>query len=523
MGRRLAVLLIPVVLVISALIAPLMFLLAVSGTSPQPERDKKCAQAVGAVLETGGPQRLPITGAYMVTSEFGMRFHPVLGYTRLHAGIDMAQTGGPGPIVAAKAGRVIETVPNAGGAGNFVKIDHGGGFATRYLHLTSYSVQVGEQVAAGQQIGIEGATGIGTGAHLHFETYKDGQPVNPRDWFASVGLSVPAKGGSSSAPGPGGSASAPTGEATAVNAVAGVPDRIGSWSKEQLAIAAVIVKVGQKRGLDERTQAIAVMVGMSESSLKNVGYGDAARADTVGVFQIGPEHGTYEQRMDPAWAAGDFYKRLTAVSGYAGLAPTIAAHRAQRNLDPYHYAPKWADAVRVVSVLTAKPELLSSISADGASAGACDDSAVLAAVATGPLGDCPPTGMPGETGLKPAALRTMRCAHKAFPQVRTIYGVGERGGPSDHGSGQAVDLMIEDYRSAAGKAVGDKAAAWAVAHAKELGISYVIWDARIWNVRRADEGWRPYTRYAGASDDNLLHKNHVHVSVTGTPASGQAA
>lgn len=111
----------------------------------------------------------------------------------------------------------------------------------------------------------------------------------------------------------------------------------GQYSTEQLGIARTIVLVGRERQLPDRGIIAGLMAGIGESSLRNLPHGDAARADTIGVFQIGPEHGSYTQRMDPAWSAGNFYQRLTAVAGWETLPETIAIHKAQRNLDPNHY------------------------------------------------------------------------------------------------------------------------------------------------------------------------------------------
>lgn len=126
---------------------------------------------------------------------------------------------------------------------------------------------------------------------------------------------------------------------------------IGKWSGEQVSIAATILNVGTQMKLPARAQIIAVMTGMKESSLTNISHGDAVRNDTIGVFQIGPEHGSHADRMDPAWSAKNFYERLTAVEGWESMEPTLAAHEAQRNADPNAYASLWPDALQVVQAL----------------------------------------------------------------------------------------------------------------------------------------------------------------------------
>ena len=110
-----------------------------------------------------------------ITSEFGPR------WGGFHPGIDIAAPNGT-PIHAAKAGTVIFAAYN-GGYGNFVCIDHGGGFTTCYAHQSRLAVSDGQQVAQGDVIGYEGSTGYSTGPHLHFETRIDGNPQNPRRYL----------------------------------------------------------------------------------------------------------------------------------------------------------------------------------------------------------------------------------------------------------------------------------------------------------------------------------------------------
>ena len=108
----------------------------------------------------------PVSG-YKITSPFGMRKHPILGYNKMHNGIDMACAQGT-PIYATRAGTVTAASYQAGGAGNYVSINHGDGFASIYMHMTHYVVSAGQNVSAGQLIGYVGSTGLSTGPHLHF-------------------------------------------------------------------------------------------------------------------------------------------------------------------------------------------------------------------------------------------------------------------------------------------------------------------------------------------------------------------
>ena len=120
--------------------------------------------------------------SYTITSPFGMRKHPVLGYERMHEGVDMAAPQGT-PIYAAKSGKVTTTSYQAGGAGNYVVINHGDGFTSIYMHMTRYIVSKGQYVEAGQVIGYVGSTGISTGPHLHFGIAYKGTYVNPMKYI----------------------------------------------------------------------------------------------------------------------------------------------------------------------------------------------------------------------------------------------------------------------------------------------------------------------------------------------------
>ena len=119
----------------------------------------------------------PVSG-FRLTSAFGMRKHPVLKVTRMHNGVDMACAQGT-PIYATRAGKVTRTAYQAGGAGNYVSINHLDGFSSVYMHMTHYVVSTGQNVSQGQLIGYVGSTGISTGPHLHFGISYAGTYVNP--------------------------------------------------------------------------------------------------------------------------------------------------------------------------------------------------------------------------------------------------------------------------------------------------------------------------------------------------------
>ena len=117
----------------------------------------------------------PVPGR--MSSSYGMRRHPILGYRRMHSGVDFRARHGT-PIVAVTDGRVTGA-GRMGGCGNAVRLRHGGGLDTRYCHMSRIAVQNGQSVRRGQVIGYVGSTGLSTGAHLHYEMYRGGRSIDP--------------------------------------------------------------------------------------------------------------------------------------------------------------------------------------------------------------------------------------------------------------------------------------------------------------------------------------------------------
>ena len=122
--------------------------------------------------------RTPVDGA-RITSKFGMRRHPVLGYTRAHQGIDFGAGTGT-PILAAGDGVVVES-GRKGGYGNWLRIRHSGGWDTGYGHISRFAkgMRPGMRVRQGQVVAFVGATGLATGPHLHYEIFQRNRRVNP--------------------------------------------------------------------------------------------------------------------------------------------------------------------------------------------------------------------------------------------------------------------------------------------------------------------------------------------------------
>jgi murein DD-endopeptidase MepM/ murein hydrolase activator NlpD len=104
--------------------------------------------------------------------------HPILGYARMHRGLDF-RAGYGTPILAAIDG-IVTRAGWAGGYGRQVRINHANGLSTSYSHMSRITVAPGTRVRQGQQIGLVGTTGLSTGPHLHYEMYRNGVTINPR-------------------------------------------------------------------------------------------------------------------------------------------------------------------------------------------------------------------------------------------------------------------------------------------------------------------------------------------------------
>ncbi len=148
-------------------------------TSMPPAADgyRAAATRATAAYRASGPLAvMPVDGRQ--TSDFGPRVDPMKGGHGYHTGLDIAAP--MGTAVHASGDGVVVRAGTAGGYGNMVVIDHGGGVETRYAHLSEMAVQVGDRVAAGAVVGGVGSTGRSTGPHLHFEVRRDGSAVDPQ-------------------------------------------------------------------------------------------------------------------------------------------------------------------------------------------------------------------------------------------------------------------------------------------------------------------------------------------------------
>ena len=151
------------------------------------EQLAKDSQNIAALIQRRLAEKARGTGIMgypsdgVITSVFGYRVHPVLGYSRFHAGLDFGADYGS-PIKAADSGIVI-FAGWYGGYGQAVIIDHGSGITTLYGHASELYVSEGQTVQRGQAIAAVGSTGLSTGPHLHFEVRLSGEPADPANYL----------------------------------------------------------------------------------------------------------------------------------------------------------------------------------------------------------------------------------------------------------------------------------------------------------------------------------------------------
>lgn len=533
------VLVVGIVCLVGAPVGGLMVLGAMlsSTTSAQPEYEE-CNTTDATIIHASGngKVRLPLTGKYTVTSAFGMRNHPRLGVTRLHAGLDMAMSPTGGPVVAPMDGTVQSVNPNVPGAGNFIVLSHGNGLTTRYLHLASMSVTPGQKVKIGQEIGREGnttgGTNISTGAHLHFEVIENGTATDPVPWLKKHGITVPAVGSSGTAgsgstssatdSSPASGTSSSSGKATQVK-VGGFelpkPNGAGRHTPgtKPMQIPAAHMKAfksaEKKYGIPWQWLAGHSMEETHHWKIKAV-----SSAGAMGPMQFTPptwiDYGVdgdgdgKAEILDVEDSIHSAANMLAKNGGTTSGEGVRSAIKRYNNADWYvndvlWYAHQYADGK--VSVASA------------GAAGGGDDCSQAGIVQAASTGDCPDSGSPAEKGLTPAALNVMRCGAQQAEWVETMHGVGERPIADDHPAGRAVDFMVPDYTSSQGNKRGWQLAKWMRANAEQLDIEYVIFDQKIWHRSRDAQGWRPMED-RGSPTAN--HRDHVHVSVAESASGG---
>jgi peptidase M23-like protein len=286
----------------------------------------------------------------------------------------------------------------------------------------------------------------------------------------------------------------------------GYPTMTAAQARNAITIAQVAHELRVPRdGLQ-----VAIATAIQESKLVNLAGGDA---DSGGLFQQRPSAGwgTRSQVTNPTLAAEAFFGRarhtdntgLLDIPGWQNLPLTVAAQQVQHSGYPDAYA-QWE---------TVAGDITDLLGGDLPDVGDLDPACPPVDTST-----CPPTGSPAEQGLTPDARLMLRSIDARFGP-NTYLGVGERSTnpDSDHPSGRAVDIMIDNWRHRPGVEHGGQIAEWVRAHAHELGVTYVIWRAKIWAT--GDTDWRPYRHPSGSGDPTSLHMDHVHVSVSGNRAT----
>lgn len=338
-------------------------------------------QQVGTGSSGGSGWANPAMGE--ITSPFGMRVHPVFGYSKLHDGTDIS--GGSGnsdvgqPVYAASGGTVTVS-PEEWAGPHLVTIDHGNGVKTLYGHMSAATVKSGDRVAPGTKVGEIGDEGFSEGAHLHFMVEVDGDVVDPVPFMKDKGVDLgttpvdQVAGGSGTSPGSGGSNVVP-----AATGAAGLPQ---SWTAKastgeeitldrvQLGFAAEAVAKGTQMGASDDALIIMLMTPFPEGGWQNYAstvypetigkeYPKGAIGsdhDSVGLWQQRPQSGwgTPAQLLDPAYGASAFLggpkgpnggspQGLLDHPGWESMSKGEAAQDVQVSAFPDKYAP-WEDA-----------------------------------------------------------------------------------------------------------------------------------------------------------------------------------
>ncbi|HZK32663.1 MAG TPA: transglycosylase family protein, partial [Corynebacterium sp.] len=394
------------------------------------------------------------------TSRFGPRWGTI------HDGIDYAAypdgTAYGKPIYAVADGVVTEAGP-ASGYGNWIRIMHeinGEQVESLYGHMEDGQVHVrtGDQVRAGDHIGDIGNAGFSTGAHLHFGVYpggwSQGGGVDPEPWLP-VFQQAAAAGGGIAEP--------------EIEPVAEVIDLAQASSPD--AGNVVTAEDWAKLAECESGGNWAIDTG-------NGYYGGLQFAqqtwEAFGGTEYAPKasEAGREEQMEVA-------NRVLKEQGW-GAWPACTNRMAElKELQPAPEGsflnPETSPAVGRSEALPTAPSILS------------------------------------EDRLQVETIRVARNVAHQFPQVTTIGGWREDPNYPDHPSGRAIDVMIDDYSTPEGKALGDDVAKFLQDHAVELGIEYLLWDQKSWYTGQPHDAWKPMEDRGG---DTANHLDHVHVTVT---------
>lgn len=300
---------------------------------------------------------------------------------------------------------------------------------------------------------------------------------------------------------------------------------VGGLNADQTKHAASVISVGRQMKIPDRGIVVALAVVSQESGFKvyaNDGQGGDLQGDQRGIQRslqmpheaLGTDHGslglfqqqwpwwgTMQELMDPASSAKKFYAKLKQVRGWESMPVTVAAQSVQRSATPTAYADDEALARQLVAKL-------GNAAAGGTGDSGNGDTAVQPVAATGNGPGSANVGGPARDyhlgAVKPQLKALVAVLAPKFA-VKTVGGYrASATDPGGHPSGLAADFMTS------GKAQGDQIAAYARAHAGDLGVDYVIWRQRIWSVARAGEGWRAMADRGGVTEN---HFDHVHINV----------
>ncbi|WP_344808345.1 peptidoglycan DD-metalloendopeptidase family protein [Microlunatus ginsengisoli] len=295
----------------------------------------------------------------------------------------------------------------------------------------------------------------------------------------------------------------------------------------QIRHAAEIIGYGRRLRLARRDIQAALMTALQESRLLMYANANVPGSlnhphdavghdhDSVNLFQQRPgAWGSVAQLMQAPFAIGMFYggpskpkpggpPGLLDIPGRGTKTLGELAQAVQVSAFPGAY-DQWAPVAAAILDRIGGVDTGSAGNAAGCSA------------ATTPDAGCPPTTLQAERqGLSPDAVLVTRCVAAQFPTIGAVFSYpGHQ--PTMR---QAVDIMIPGFDTPQGRALGDRVATWIRDHHRELGVQYVIWWGRIWNVERDPEGWRRYFD-ADNPDPNRSHHSHVHVSVYGDRGTG---
>lgn len=197
------------------------------------------------------------------------------------------------------------------------------------------------------------------------------------------------------------------------------PAGVAGYSGDQLVNASLIVSAGKALDLSVRGQTVGVMTAMGESSLKVLDRGDGPGPDSRGLFQQRDNGawGSYEDRMDPTISATNFFKALQKVEGWESLSPSEAAHRVQRNADPFHYTRYWDAAIQVVEAVADFKGLEECLTNGPQVPGAGDDLPWSNAVFCPIGGLCPPGA------VSPLGMYNRECTDFALWRLNVMAGV----------------------------------------------------------------------------------------------------